>query len=181
MIDNRAIIGVVGSHDKTWDDYSAPLGRMIAEYDYHLLTGAGAGVMSVVSEAFTKVEERGGLSLGTVPVADYKGGYVSRDQYPNPCIEVPILIPLDQKATQDVNPFSRNQVNVMTAHAIIALPGDHGTRNEVSLALKYNKPMILFGPEEAFKGFPEQVTIVEEIEAVREFLDGVKARHREEG
>lgn len=181
MINNRPIIGVMGSHDKTWDDYAAPLGRLIAKYDYHLLTGAGAGVMSVVAEAFTGVEDRAGVSIGVVPTINYDGSFVPRDQYPNPYIEIPVLTPLDKAAEKDSNPFSRNHVNVMTSHALVVLPGKHGTQNEVSLALQFGKPMVLFGPESAFKGFPEQVTIVEDIDAVREFLDTVRARHREKG
>lgn len=179
MINNRPIIGVMGSHSKGWDEYAVPLGRLIAEYDYHLLTGAGAGVMSTVAQAFTDVESRAGISIGVVPTVDYKGGFVAREQYPNPYIEIPVLTPLDKKAEKDSNPFSRNHVNVMTSHALVILPGEHGTQNEVSLALQYNKPMVLFGPEAAFKGFPEQVTIVDDIEAVREFLDSVRAQHRE--
>jgi uncharacterized protein (TIGR00725 family) len=180
MIDKRPIIGVMGSHEKSWDAYAAPLGRLIAEYDYHLLTGAGAGVMSTVAQAFTAVEERAGLSIGIVPTVNYDGSFVPREQYPNPFIEIPVLTPLDKRAAVDVNPYSRNHVNIMTSHAVVVLPGEHGTQNEVALALQYHKPMVLFGPEEAFKGFPEQVTIVDEIEAVREFLDTVKASFRKE-
>lgn len=178
MIDRKPIIGVMGSSDKAWEEYAAPLGQLIASYDYHLLTGAGAGAMSAVAKAFTSVEDRGGVSIGIIPIRDYQGGLVAREAYPNPYIEVPILTPLDMKSEKDTNPYSRNHVNVMTPQALVILPGDHGTRNEVSLAIKYKKPMVLFGPEDAFKAFPEQSTRVSEIEAVREFLDSVSAKVR---
>ena len=178
MIKKQPIIGVMGSHTKEWEEFSGPLGRLIAEYDYNLLTGAGAGAMTAVAKAFVDVEKREGKSIGVVPVVDYAGDRVMREEYPNPYIELPILTPLDTKAVKDVNPYSRNHVNIMTSNAIVVLPGDHGTRNEVSIALQYGKPMILLGPADAFEGFPEQRTRVSDIEAVREFLDTVQAQFR---
>ncbi len=180
MIDRLPIISVVGSHDRSMEDYAVPLGKMIAEYDYHLLVGSGSGVMSSVSKGFTSVEERAGVCVGVFPVgADYDGSLLSHETYSNRYIEVPLLTPLDAKAERDINPFSRNQVNVMSANAIIALPGDHGTRNEVSLGLRYHKSILLFGPEAEFASFPEQITRVDDFDAVREFLDSVKLKIRD--
>lgn len=181
MIDRLPIISVVGSHEQGMDDYARPLGEMIAEYDYHLLVGAGAGASTAVAEGFTSVKNRAGFCIGILPVGSaYDGGPLSRDRYPNPCVEIPILTPLDAKAERDTNPFSRNQVNVMSANAIIALPGAHGTKNEVSLALRYKKPMVFFGPEVMFTSFPETITRVDDLDAVREFLDTVKSNVRTE-
>lgn len=180
MIKKQPIIGVMGSHSKEWEEFSEPLGRLIAEYDYNLLTGAGAGVMTAVARGFVGVDKRTGKSIGVVPTVDYDGNFVPREEYPNPYIELPILTPLDKKAKSDSNPYSRNYVNVMTSHALVVLPGDHGTKNEVSLALQYGKPMILFGPAEAFEGFPEQRTRVSDIDAVREFLDTAAANFRQD-
>lgn len=178
MIDIKPIIGVMGSHANEWEELSRPIGELIAKHDYHLLTGAGAGVMTAVARAFVESEDREGVSLGIVPTVEYEGGYVAREQYPNPYIEIPIITPLDKKALGDANPYSRNYVNVMTSHALIILPGEHGTRNEVSLAIKYKKPVVLFGPEEAFDKFPEQPTRVETVEEVREFLEHATAKFR---
>ena len=178
MIDRRPIIGVMGSHESEWSEYSIPVGRLIAEHDYHLLTGAGAGVMSAVSQAFVDVENREGVNIGIIPTVDYDGTYVPRKEYPNPYIEIPILTPLDVKAQKAAQPYSRNFVNVMTSHAMVILPGDHGTRDEVSLGIQYKKPMILFGPEDAFERFPDQTTRTTEIDEVREFLEKVTAKIR---
>ncbi|MCB1592562.1 MAG: molybdenum cofactor carrier protein [Alphaproteobacteria bacterium] len=180
MLDQMPIIGVMGSHAKGWEEYTVPLGRMIAQHDYHLLTGAGAGVMMAVSKAFCEKTNRAGLSIGIVPTVNYDGKFVPRAQYPNPYIEIPILTPLDIKAQNDSTPFSRNYVNVMTSHAIIALPGEHGTQNEVSLAIHFKKPLILFGPETAFDKFPSQTTRTHDIEEVREFLEKVAAKIHED-
>ena len=171
MIPRRPIIGVMGSHDKEWDELAAPVGRLIAEHDYHLLTGAGAGVMTAVARAFTSVPDRAGMSIGILPTTDYHGGFISHEQYPNPYIEIPIVTPLDKKVQGDTSPYSRNYVNIMTSHAVIILPGEHGTQNEVSLAIMFKKPMILFGPAKAFEKFPAEPTRVEDINEVREFLE----------
>jgi predicted Rossmann-fold nucleotide-binding protein len=68
-------------------------------------------------------------------------------------------------------PYSRNHVNIMTCHAVIVLPGDHGTRHETELALMMKKPHILFGPEKAFAKFPGESVRVQTIEQVQDFLD----------
>jgi uncharacterized protein (TIGR00725 family) len=167
----RPIIGVMGSHLEEWEEFSRPIGKLIANHDFHLLTGAGGGVMLSVARAFCEDENRLGLSIGIIPTMDYTSGLIASEEFPNPYIEIPIITQLDQKAQSDSMPYSRNNVNVMTSHALIILPGEHGTRNEVALALKYKKPMVLFGPEKAFEKFPEMPTRVDEIEQVREFLE----------
>lgn len=181
MLSRLPIIGVMGSHEDSWEEYARPLGKMIAHHDYHLLTGAGAGAMTAVAKHFTDEILREGLSLGIIPTVDYDGSYVSRDRYPNPYIEIPILTPLDMKAQNDATPYSRNYVNIMTSNAIVFLPGDHGTRNEVSLAIKFKKPMILFGAEKHFIKFPEHPTRVEDIDEVREFLEKATTKFRTDG
>lgn len=178
MIDRLPIIGVMGSHGQEWEEYALPLGRMIADFGYHLLTGAGAGAMTAVARAFVSCSPRDGVSIGVVPIADYDGRHISHEQYPNPYIEVPILAPLDKRAENDATPYSRNYVNVMTSHALVILPGEHGTQNEVSLAIKYRKPMILFGPEGAFEKFPSSPVRAQDIEEVREFLEKTTAKNR---
>lgn len=178
MIERKPIIGVMGSHERAWEELSEPVGRMIADHDYRLLTGAGGGVMTAVAKAFCEAPDRQGVSLGIIPTFEYEGGFVPREEYPNPYIEVPIFVPLDKKATGDKNPYSRNHVNVMTSNALVILPGDHGTRNEVSLALQYKKPMVLFGPEAAFEKFPQQPMRTEDINEVREFLEAATATFR---
>jgi uncharacterized protein (TIGR00725 family) len=175
-IERRPIIGVMGSHEDEWEEYSRPVGELIAKHDYHLLTGAGAGVMLATARAFCEQEDRLGLSIGIIPTMDYAQGLIASEEFPNPYIEIPVITQLDQKAQSDSMPYSRNNVNVMTSHALVILPGEHGTRNEVALALKYKKPMVLFGPEKEFANFPEMPTRVDEIEQVQEFLEHTMAQ-----
>ena len=173
MMNRRPIVGVMGSHAEAWDQYAAPVGRLLAERGLNLLTGAGGGVMTAVAEAFTDVDEREGVSIGILPAVDYKGQKLDKEVYPNPFIEVPMITPLSAKAEKDVMPFSRNLTNVMTSQALIILPGSHGTRNEVSLALMYDKPLIMFGPDEAFDKFPEEPLRADAIQHVEQFLNDV--------
>ena len=173
MINKRPIVGVMGSHEKEWEDYADPVGDLLARKGFNLLTGAGAGVMTAVARGFTSVEGRKGVSIGIIPTIDYEGQHVARDKYPNPYIEIPILTPLDKKVQGDTSPYSRNYVNIMTSDAVIILPGEHGTKNEVSLALMYNKPIILFGPDHAFDKFPEEPLRADNITHVAQFLKDV--------
>lgn len=178
MIERRPIIGVMGASEMPYEDLSTVVGRLVAEFGHHLLTGAGAGVMTAVAKAYTEYPDRDGVSIGIVPTVDYEGGFVAREEYPNPYIEVPILTPLDKKVQGDANPFSRNYVNVMTSSAMIILPGDHGTRNEASLALQYGKQAILFGPEDEFVKFPEQIARTDNKAELCEFLEQVRKKLR---
>lgn len=173
MIDRKPIVGVMGSHDNAWEDYATPVGELLARRGYHLLTGAGDGVMSAVCKAFQSVEERSGIAIGIRPAVDYKGEQLSKEEFPNSYIDLPIITPLSAKAQSDAMPFSRNLVNVMTSKALIVLPGSHGTRNEVSLALMYDKPLIMFGPDDAFAQFPEEPLRADDISHVEQFLTDV--------
>lgn len=173
MINRYPIVGVMGSHEDSWEEYASPVGKLLAERGYNLLTGAGGGVMTAVAKAFTDVRSRKGLAIGILPAVDYKGQKLDTEEYPNPYIEIPMITPLSAKAQNDVMPFSRNLTNVMTAKALIVLPGSHGTRNEVSLGLMYDKPLVMFGPDDAFDKFPEEPLRADDIHHVEQFLDDV--------
>lgn len=172
-MNRRPIVGVMGSHEDAWEDYAKPVGELLAKRGFNLLTGAGDGVMTAVAKAYTDIDERAGVSIGILPAVDYKGQKLDKEIYPNPYIEVPMITPLSAKAEKDAMPFSRNLTNVMTSKAVIVLPGAHGTRNEVSLALMYNKPLIMFGPDHAFDKFPEEPLRADGIQHVEQFLDDV--------
>ncbi len=172
-VNRYPIVGVMGSHEKAWHDFAYPAGELIAQRGYNLLTGAGAGVMTEAARGFTEFQPRDGVSIGILPAVDYKGQNLDKEEYPNPYIEIPMITPLSMKAQSDVMPFSRNLVNVMTAQALIILPGSHGTKNEVSLALMYNKPMIMFGPEKEFAKFPEDPLRADTLDHVEQFFDDV--------
>ncbi len=173
MIKRKPIIGVMGSHEDEWELLAEPVGRMIAEFGYHLLTGAGAGVMTAAARGFATLDSRDGVSIGIIPTIDSQGKDISPETYSNPYIDVPIITPLGVKALSDSMPYSRNNVNIMSSDAVVILPGSHGTKNEAALCIQYEKPSIYFGPMDAFDGFPEHRTHVSHIDSVREFLEQV--------
>lgn len=169
MLNKLPIIGVMGSHEDDWSELSYPLGRLICDMGYNLLTGAGDGVMTKVAKAFTESQNRPGRCIGIYPVE--KNPDISNKQiYPNPYIEIPIIVPLLPKADHHAMPYSKNLVNIMSSDIVIALPGLYGTKTEVSYAIQIKKPLILFGPEGEFRDFPQEPTRTKTIEDVEEFI-----------
>ena len=67
VLNQRTVVGIMGSGKRAWAEYSIPLARWIAEQNYHLLTGGGGGVMAAASKAFCEVENRAGICIGIVP------------------------------------------------------------------------------------------------------------------
>jgi uncharacterized protein (TIGR00725 family) len=131
----RPIVGVIGSGDP---DLTAPerllpsaVGRWIAGARAHLLTGGGAGVMEAAAEGFCSVEHEG-LSIGVLPAGR------PRHLYPNRWVELPIVTHL--RGEDPLGADSRNHINVLTCHALVAFPGRGGTRAELELALARRPP-----------------------------------------
>lgn len=174
-MERRAVVGVMGSGSASHDRWAAPLGRALARRGVHLLTGGGRGVMRAVSEAFVAVRPRAGLCIGVLPGLEHPapGGRRTPEGYPNPAVELPIVTHLPYSGARGTDPQSRNHVNVLTAAAVVALPGGPGTRSEVALALRYGTPVALHGPPDAFAGFPSAAPLHGELEALDAWLDGV--------
>ena len=173
MLQPRKIIGVMGSGREEYREWVVPLARWIAEHGYDLLTGAGEGVMRVAAEAFIAVPGRRGLSIGIIPGEMVDGVYKPRAGYPNPHVELPVYTHLPLRGAQGQEPMSRNHVNVLTAHALVFLPGGPGTLSEAELALHYRKPAMLFGPERELRKFPEGLERTDSLERVCDWLLGV--------
>ncbi len=142
VVERRPIVGVMGSGAESHEDLAAPLGRAIAENGWHLLTGGGRGTMTAASRAFVETENREGLCLGVVP--SRQNGDGSPDGYPNPWVEVTIRTHLPLSGAAGTGPDSRNHINVLSADAVIALPGSAGTWSEIELALRYERPLALY-------------------------------------
>lgn len=169
------IVGVMGSGADPHEEWATPLGQMLAGRNVHLLTGGGQGVMASVSKAFSEQENRKGLCLGVVPSEQRQGenGFFDKAGYPNPHVEMVVRSPLGTAGGADPKIISRNHINIMTSHAIVALPGNVGTLNETHISLWMNKPIIMFGPEEKFAPFPAEVERTQDINRVSGFLDEV--------
>ncbi len=167
----RKIVGIMGSGSNSWAEFTIPLAEWIAQQNYHLLTGGGTGVMATASEAFCKIENRQGSCIGIVPTEPHQElGFVPKKNYPNPWVEIPITTPLPTFKGHDLNQISRNYICVLSSDVIVALPGSKGTQNEVSLAMRFQKPIILFGPEEELQNLPSNITKTDSLKEVKEFI-----------
>jgi uncharacterized protein (TIGR00725 family) len=150
----RLIVGVMGSGVERHDALAAPVGTWLAEQGVHLLTGGGGGVMEAVSEAFARVPDRQGLVIGVLKGFPEEDGRVTLAAA-NPWVEVPIRTHLPLSGSQGTDPRSRNHINVLTADLVVVLPGGDGTRSEVALAVRYDRPVIAFlGRAELPSGWP---------------------------
>lgn len=167
MLRKLPIIGVFGQGTPVAGERMAlarAAGEMVARLGAHLMTGGGYGVMAAVAEGFVAVPNRAGLSIGIVPRApdgafDDPNRGAHGEPYPNPFVEIAIVTPLPPRSEDWRSLPSRNHVNVLTADAIIALPGGAGTQNELTMAATYRRQdllapdarhTVLIGPREEF-------------------------------
>lgn len=175
MLRKRIVVGVMGAGAHEHDELANPLGTALAHAGVDLLTGGGTGVMTSVARAFVAVEPRRGQSIGIIPT--YKqddGRYLMKEGYPNPYIELPVITPLPTYAGDDLSVISRNYINILTAQAVIALPGSGGTRNEIRIAALMGTPICLLGPHDLpldFEpGLPRRATVEEAMAWLRQHI-----------
>lgn len=164
-VTRRPVVTVVGSGESADVNLCGAVGELIARLGYHLLTGGGRATMEEVSRAFVEEPRRAGLVIGVVPGAiDGCGEYEARDGYPNPWVELAVYTHLPDSGSKGKLSSSRNHINVLTADAVVALPGGPGTRSEIELATGYGVPLIAFGCA------PEDVPCTESIAELEHFL-----------
>jgi len=165
------IIGVMGSHQEAHADRAVPLGEWIAREGYHLLTGAGGGVMETVSRAFAAVSDRTGSVIGVVPTVVQSSTRAPESGYPNQWVEIPIVTHLDTGGPHGDEPTSRNHLNVLTSDVVVLLPGGEGTASEARLALRYRTPCVgfLFNRGE-IPSLPPDIQIESALERVEDFV-----------
>lgn len=137
------VVGVMGSGTTEHECLAEPLGRALARAGVHLLTGGGGGVMAAASRGFASVEGRAGLVIGVLPGSAPAGA--TPPGYPNPWVELAVRTHLDARAASGDAETSRNHVNVLSSDVVVALPGGAGTASEIVLAVRYGKPLVLFG------------------------------------
>jgi uncharacterized protein (TIGR00725 family) len=167
----RAIVGVMGSGTEEHEALARPVGLLLAELGVHLLTGGGGGVMRAVSRAFTRARGARGLSIGILPCASPAERAAPRPGYPNEFVELAIQTHLPHSGRLGTDDLSRNHINVLSCAAIVALPGGEGTAAEVSLALRYGRPLLVYVRDPASVAhFPGAAERSNRIDAVRRFL-----------
>jgi uncharacterized protein (TIGR00725 family) len=167
----RQTVGVMGSGTLEHEEYARPIGEMLADLGVNLLTGGGRGVMTAVSRAFTRHERQQGICIGILPSRSEADRATPKAGYPNEFVELAIHTHLPLSGDRGLEDLSRNHINVLTCAAIVALPGGAGTAAEATLAVRYGKPVIAFGPASAYRrDFPESVRRVNRLAEVKQFL-----------
>jgi hypothetical protein len=125
----KVIIGVMGPGSGATEEdleLAYELGQLIAESGWVLLTGGrNQGVMEAASRGAKAAH---GLTIGILPGKDATG--VSE------FVDLAIVTDLGH---------ARNNVNVLSSHAIVVCGMGLGTASEIALALKQGKPVILLG------------------------------------
>ena len=146
----------MGSSTRAFEDLAGPLGRWLASTGVHLLTGGGVGSMEAVSRAFAAVRPRAGMVIGVLPADLPDGVAVPRAGYPNPSVELAIFTHLPLSGITGTDPRSRNHINILSSDIVIVLPGNEGTESEMTLAVRYKKPVIAFFGDHAVEWQPSQ-------------------------
>ncbi len=142
MHTRRPIIGVMGSGSVATPD-AGTVGRLLAGFNVHLLTGGGGGQMEAVAKSFVECDDRSGLCIGILPCSE-EGASAGPRGYPNPYIEVAIQTHLWRSGADGGGVESRNSINVLTCTALVFLDGSEGTVSEALLAQRFEKPSVLF-------------------------------------
>ena len=171
LVTRRPVIGIMGSHADAHADRARRVGEWVARQGYHLLTGAGDGVMGAASRAFVQMPDRFGQVIGIVPSVADDPGHPPVVGYPNPWVEIPIYTHLDRGGPQGDGPSSRNHVNVLTSTVVVLLPGGEGTASEARLAIRYGRPTVayLLSPDEV-PGLPKTIPVESDFSRVADFI-----------
>lgn len=166
------IIGVIGSGSDPQVGRAEIIGRLLAEEGVHLLTGGGGGTMAIVARAFTSFgPQRLGRSIGILPGSVEDGVALAPKGYPNPWVEISIPTHLALSGITGTSTLSRNHINILASHAIIALAGGPGTCSEVHLARTYGKPILAFLPDwRLIEGLDFPIPSTEDPGEVRAFV-----------
>lgn len=171
----RPIAAVIGS-GLAADPHCAEVGRLIATLGFDLLTGGGRGVMEAVSRAFYETSPRSGLVIGVIParvhgldrIEERTATNVIYDPpvgYPNEWVEIAIYTHLPDSGEEGALRSSRNHINVLSADAIVALPGEAGTESEMWLAVQYGVPIVACGDHRTLPGGVPRATTLDQVRA----------------
>lgn len=124
---SKIIIGVMGPGKGATSadlENAYRLGQLIAQAGWVLLTGGrNIGVMDAASKG---AKSANGLTIGILPNHNTDG--ISE------AVDIAIITDMGN---------ARNNINILSAHVIIACGMGAGTASEIALALKQNKPVIL--------------------------------------
>ena len=127
MTDRRIIISVIGGHDidQEVEQLAHNIGELIAKMGCVLACGGLGGAMMAVCKG---AKSAGGTTIGILPGKDKSDA--------NPFVDIVLPTSIG---------YARNAIVSCAADIIIALPGSHGTRSEISYGVVFNRPIIDLG------------------------------------
>ena len=149
-------IGVVGAGEcpPEVSALAEETGERLARAGAVLVSGGLGGVMEAAARG---AKRAGGLTVGILPGTSHREA--------NPFIDIIVVTGLGH---------ARNAIVARSSHALIALPGEHGTLSEIALALKMGLPVIGLTSWEHIEGVIATGTPEE---AVREALARAERVH----
>jgi uncharacterized protein (TIGR00725 family) len=163
-------VGVIGSGSDPNEPLAAPLGALVARLGSNLVTGGGQGSMAAVCRAFTAAPGRRGACIGVIPCT-HDDPTRAPEGYPNAWLDLVLRTHLPERGQRGAEPMSRNHIIVLSADAMVALPGGAGTASELALALEYGRPAIIYCSDAAtVVSLPEDVPRVSALSDVERFL-----------
>ena len=125
----KPIVGIMGPGNSANTEQMAAAyqcGKLVAQNDYHLLSGGGPGTMQ---SACRGAKEEGGLVIAIASGDD--------SERLNEYVDIPIITNMGS---------GRNYMNILSCDRIIAIGSDSaGTLSEIAFALNSNKPLLIFG------------------------------------
>ncbi|AFY40326.1 P450 cytochrome, putative [[Leptolyngbya] sp. PCC 7376] len=156
----KKVVGVMGAGggatlENLTDAYE--LGQAIATNGWATLTGGRpAGVMEAASRG---AKGANGLTVGVLPGGDRRQA--------SEFVDIVICTDLGN---------ARNNVNVLSSNAVVAVGMGMGTASEVALAIKNSRPVILLKPDAETIAFfckfaPDQIEIATTIKQAIAFLE----------
>jgi uncharacterized protein (TIGR00725 family) len=164
-------VTVIGSGTDEHDALGRDIGELLARLGVNLVTGGGRGVMTSVSRAFVQAPRNRGICIGIIPCFSKSERSRPKDGYPNQYVELAIYTHLPHSGPRGKDDLSRNHINILSSAAVIALPGELGTASEVSLAVDYSKPVIVYSPETTLvEHFEKSVPRATRLSEVEDFL-----------
>ena len=128
--------------------------------------------MRAVSRGFSAASDRDGLVIGVLPSDPTDVGKPKRG-YPNDFVELAIRTHLPLSGRDGTDLRSRNHINVLSADAVVILPGGPGTRSEAELVVAYGRPAIGFTNLDATMDWPQGLIVSTDLEEVVAFVTSV--------
>ena len=154
MRKQKVTISVIGGHDATYDVecIAHEIGKIVAQSGAVLVCGGLEGIMKAASRG---AKEAGGLTIALLP------GINKSDA--NPYIDIALPTSIG---------YARNVIVACCADIIVALPGSHGTRSEISYGLVYKRPVIDFG-DWNIKGMIKAESVKEVEKKIKELVNQI--------